>query len=116
MHKMIKVRWLGALMLAAVCAARAHAGPVVLLEDSVESTADQISLPSDPSGIVTVHACPACATQTFYIATDADLYVNGSPVTVAALKSALDRAGKTQVTVHYRIKDKLISRIILVTP
>lgn len=89
--------------------------PVVLIEASVESTADEISLPGVDSGIITVRGCATCSTQTFYFAKEHLLIVQGRQVDLAQMSAALRNAGKTPVTVHYRRSDSQVTRIVLLT-
>jgi hypothetical protein len=89
--------------------------PVTLTEGSVESTAADISLPGNESGIITVRSCPSCSAQTFYFAKDRVLIVNGKQVDLPQLSAALRMAGNTPVSVHYRRTDATVTRIVLLT-
>ncbi len=105
----------GLLALTLPLAASAARVPVTLTEGSVESTAADISLPGNESGIITVRSCPACSAQTFYFAKDRVLIVNGKQVDLPQLIAALRLAGNTPVSVHYRRSDATVTRIVLLT-
>ncbi len=104
------------LMAAALTAnvSKADRRAVVLLEGSIESTADLISLPGYDQGLVTVRPCSACAARTLYFEDQPDLFVSGRRVSIAELRGALAAAGDTSVTVHYRLSNMAITRIVLV--
>ncbi|MFO1469005.1 MAG: hypothetical protein U1F35_21570 [Steroidobacteraceae bacterium] len=87
--------------------------PVTLIEASVETTADDLSLPANESGIITAHSCPTCSLQTFYFAPEHLLILGGRPASLKEMTDALRHAGKAAVTVHYRRADQRVTRIVL---
>ena len=89
--------------------------PIAPIEGSVESTADQVSLPAAESGLVTARPCDDCAARTFYLDKERVLILNGHPVGLAEMSRALRSAGKAAVAVHYRVSDALITRIVVMT-
>lgn len=89
--------------------------PIAPIEGSVESTADQISLPVAEGGMVTARPCDDCAARTLYLDKDRVLILNGHPVGLAEMSRALRSAGKVPVAVHYRVSDSLVTRIVVMT-
>jgi len=87
--------------------------PVVLVEGAVETTANELSLPASEQGIITVRGCPTCSTQTFYFDKERQLMLNGRAVNLAQMTAALRAPGNVPVTLHYRVKDKLVTRIVM---
>lgn len=87
--------------------------PATLIEASVEAAADDLSLPADESGIITVRACAACAAQTFYFAKQYELILGGRRVELKQMSEALHRAGTAAVTVHFRRTDQQVTRIVM---
>lgn len=87
--------------------------PAKLIEASVEAVAEDLSLPMEESGIITVRACSSCSTQTFYFAREHVLILSGRPVSLKEMSAALRRNGKAAVTVHFRRDDQQVTRIVL---
>lgn len=90
--------------------------PVVLVEGAVETTANELSLPGSEQGIITVRACPACSTQTFYFDKERQLISGGHSLSLAQMTAALRAAGDAPVTLHFRRKDQVVTRIVLMAP
>jgi len=105
-------------LLALAGASSSHAGgiPTVLIEGAVETTANELSLPAAEAGIITVRACPTCSTQTFYFGKERQLFLDGKLVSLAQMSAALRIAGDAPVTLHYRRKDQVVTRIVFVVP
>jgi hypothetical protein len=103
----------GLLALAAPIVGFAAGVPVVLQEGAVETTANELSLPSSEAGIITVRACATCSAQTFYFDKERQLIAGGKPLSLAQMTAALHAAGNASVTLHYRRKDQLVTRIVL---
>jgi hypothetical protein len=104
--------------LAAIAAAQtvlADRLPIAPLEGSVESTADQVSLPVAEGGMVTARPCDECAARTFYLDKERELILNGHSVGLAEMTRALRSAGKVPVAVHYRVADSLVTRVVVMT-
>lgn len=84
-----------------------------LLEASVEAFAEDLSLPANESGVITVRGCPACSAQTLYFAKERVLILAGRPVSLKEMTDALRRDGKSTVTVFFRRTDQQVTRIVL---
>ena len=112
--KILKAQILAGIVAFGACTtAFANPPSLVLVEASVESTADQVSLPSSEQGILTVRACDNCSAQTFYLDKERQLMIGGKTVTLAEMSSALRTAGHVPVTVYYRRTDSAVTRISL---
>jgi hypothetical protein len=100
------------LLITAVAAARPHNQ---VLESSIETTADQVTMPTNQGGIVIARSCANCAIQSLRLAPDVELFLNGTKTDLYAFRNALGAATSTPLAIHYRLADSLISRIVLVT-
>ena len=60
-----------------------------------------------------MRACPACSTQTFYFDKERLLIAGGRPVSLVQMSAALHAANNAPVTLHYRRKDQVVTRIVL---
>ncbi len=106
---------LALLLLSGSGLAEAARQPMMVLEGSIETTAGQVILPSSSSGTALVYPCSGCAAQSLYLDANLALYLNGDSVTLATMSAALAASPGTQVTVHYRLADSRLTRLILVT-
>jgi hypothetical protein len=103
----------GLLLLAGSDAALAGRRPMVIQEGAVETTANELSLPGNEQGIVTVRGCATCSTQTFYLDKQVQFLLGGRHVSLTEMSVALRSASGAQVTLHYRRTDSLVTRVVL---
>lgn len=103
------VAFLGAVMLAAAAApAPAQRPPITVIEGSVETSADQVLLPSTLAGKVSVRGGGS-----LQLGPESQFYAAGRLVSLPDMAAFLRGAGRAPMTIHYRLKDGIVSRIVI---
>jgi hypothetical protein len=103
------VAFLGAVLLAAAGApAPAQRPPVTVLEGSVETSADQVVFPSSLAGKIDVRGG-----QSLQLGPDTQFVAGGKVVSLQAMAAYASGAGSTPLTIHYRLKDSVVSRVMI---
>jgi len=101
----------GGLLAALTLSARAQMPPATVTEASVETTSAAIHFPSSLAGRIQVQGCPACVDQTLQLDAHTQFYLNGAATTLAKMAAAALRAPDNSLTVHFRLKDKTVTRV-----
>ena len=95
----------------ALAASEAALPPGVVLEGSVETTTDGVIFPGDAGGRLQVRSCDGCLHST--VATDAHtVYLLAGEI--VSLKDMAQYALRTPghaLTIHYRLKDTVATRV-----
>ena len=106
-----------ALALMACCSSAANARTIPLkpIEASIETAADLLVVPSSNAGTLVVRGCPeeACALRSLAVDGRSRFIANGDEVTPAKFAAVLSAAGKKPVTVHYRLSDSKVTRVVI---
>ena len=105
----------GAMLAGLATSAFAAKFPVTPIEGSIESAANLLVVPSSNAGTLVVRGCPEDACQIRSLTVDANTrYVAGkTDVTPAKFSSVLSAAGEKPVTVHYRLSDSKVTRVVI---
>ena len=93
---------------APIAALAAELPPV---EESVEATTDAVSLPST-RGRMIARSCPTCPERYLSLNGQSRIFIGEEEVNYAKLKQAMN-AARQSLTIHYREKDKTVTRIVL---
>jgi hypothetical protein len=93
--------------------AQAQLPPALLLEASVETNGASVYFPSTVSGKVVVQGCPECREQSLQLAPTTGYFINGRRVTLVQITNAARGGADKSLTIHYGLKDKIVSRIDL---
>ena len=100
-------------MLAWTLVAQAQLPAALLLEASVETNGANVHFPGAVSGKVVVQGCPQCREQALQLAPTTGYFINGQPATLSQITNAARGGIDKPLTIHYRLKDKIVSRIDL---
>ena len=103
------------LLLAAIGLANAQLAPNVVLEAAIETATDQVILPATLAGRVTVRNCVGCQHSTLQL--DASTKFNLAGQSVSLKEMAAYASGKRDqpLTIHYRLRDSVVSLISVLT-
>jgi hypothetical protein len=103
------------LLALAACALSAQAQllPNKVLETSVETTGVAVHFPASAAGSVLVQGCPQCRDQSLQLAAATGYFINGQRATLAQITSAARGGADKSLTIHFRLKDKVVTRIDL---
>jgi hypothetical protein len=93
--------------------AQADLAAITVLESSVETTGVAVHFPSSATGNVLVQGCPQCRDQSLQLAPETGYFINGQRVTLAQITSAAQGGADKPLTIHFRLKDKIVTRIDL---
>ena len=100
-------------LVVAACVAQAQLPPATVMEASIETDGNGARFPASSTGTVVVQNCPHCVEQTLRLDGHTQFFINGQATTLAKLTSAaLGGAGKP-LTIHYRLTDKVVTRVDL---
>jgi hypothetical protein len=101
------------LALAGVGAARAQLPPATPIEDSIETTTDAVIFPSSLSGRVQVRGCEGCEHPTLQLDNNTQCILAGRVVTLRELASNAQQSSARSLTIFYRQRDLVVSRIVV---
>jgi hypothetical protein len=103
------------LLALAACAftAQAQLPPIKIIEASVETTGVAVHFPASAAGSVLVQGCPQCRDQSLQLSAATGYFINGQSVTLAQITSAARGGADKALTIHFRLKDKIVTRIDL---
>jgi hypothetical protein len=85
--------------------------PAVVIEGSVETTTDAVIFPSGLDGRVQVRGCEGCAHSTLQLDRDTQCILAGHTVTLREMAAYAGRTGARPLTISYRLRDLVVSRI-----
>ncbi len=104
-----------ALALAGACGgAGAQRPPATPIEGSVETTTDAVILPADLTGRVTVRSCGGCQHPTLQLDASTQINLGGRKATLGELASYAQRHAGRALTIHYRLRDFIVSYISVI--
>ena len=95
---------------------QAQLPPVTVMEASVETYGNAVHFPSSLSGKVVVEGCPQCTEQALQLDAHTHCFLNGQEISLGKLAAAALGAAEKPLTIHYRLKDKVVTRIDLTVP
>jgi hypothetical protein len=90
---------------------RAQLPPNVVLEASVETTTDSVSFPSGLDGRVSVRGCVGCQHDTLQLDANTRCIIGGQAVSLRDMAAYAQRNVGRSLTITYRLKDQVVSRI-----
>ena len=108
MNKALKALLVGLALAAASGIALAQRPPVTVIEGSVETNADQVIFPGSLAGKVDVRDG-----QSLQLGPDTQFVAAGKVLSLAEMTAYARGAGSAPLTIHYRLKDSVVSRIII---
>jgi hypothetical protein len=85
--------------------------PNVVLEASVETTTDAVTFPSGLDGRVSVRGCIGCQHDTLQLDANTLCIIGGQNVTLRDMAAYAQRNAGRSLTITYRLKDQIVSRI-----
>jgi hypothetical protein len=105
---------MGVAIVALACAGspvHAQRPPVTVIEGSVETTTDSVIFPSGLDGRVQVRGCDGCLHTTLQLDKDTKCILAGHTVTLREMAAYASRASARPLTISYRLRDLVVSRI-----
>jgi DNA replicative helicase MCM subunit Mcm2 (Cdc46/Mcm family) len=100
-------------MLAWTLTAQAQHQPSKVIEASVETSGDAVHFPSSASGRILVQGCPECRDQSLQLDAASAYFIDGQRVTLAQITGAARGGANRPLTIHFRVKDKVVTRVDL---
>jgi hypothetical protein len=101
---------------AASTLAHAQHPPITVMEASVETSADQVHLPSSLAGTIQVLGCPQCRLQSLQLDSSSQFFMNFQEVSLVQFSTAALNAVGKPLTIHYRLSDSIVTRVDLTVP
>ena len=92
-------------------AVRAQLPPAVPIEGSVETTTDEVIFPSGLDGRIQVRGCEGCEHTTLQLDKDTKCILAGQTVTLRDMAAYAHRVSAHPLTISYRLRDQVVSRI-----
>jgi len=90
---------------------RSQMPPNVVLEASVETTTDAVTFPSGLDGRVSVRGCVGCLHDTLQLDAKTRCIIGGQAVSLRDMAAYAQRNVGRSLTITYRLKDQVVSRI-----
>src|SRR6476660_2129845 len=90
---------------------QAQMPPAMVIEGSVETTTDAVIFPSGLDGRVQVRGCEGCAHSTLQLDKDTQCILAGRTVTLREMAAYASRTSARPITISYRLRDLVVSRI-----
>ena len=97
----------------AACLAQAQLPPATVTEASIETNGNAVRFPASSSGALVVQGCPQCLEQSLRMDAHTRFSLNGREITLTKLAAATLGAANKPLTIHYRLKDKVVTRVDL---
>jgi hypothetical protein len=91
--------------------ARSQMPPNVVIEGSVETTTDAVIFPSGLDGRVDVRHCLGCLHSTLQLDQDTACILAGHTVSLRDMAAFARANGDKPLTISYRLRDLVVSRI-----
>jgi hypothetical protein len=107
---------MAAAIVALACAGgsvRAQLPPAMVLEGSVETTTDAVIFPSGLDGRVQVRGCEGCAHSTLQLDKNTQCILGGQTVSLREMATYAGRTSARPLTISYRLRDLVVSRIMV---
>lgn len=92
-------------------AVHAQRPPVTVIEGSVETTTDAVIFPSAVDGRVQLRDCEHCEHATLQLDKDTKCILAGHTVSLRDMAAYAHRASSRPLTISYRLRDLVVSRI-----
>lgn len=108
MNTTIKAYLVGLALAVAGGNALAQRPAVTLMEGSVETSADRVIFPSSLAGRINVRGG-----HSLQLGPDTQFIATGKLVSLREMAASARGAGSTPLTIHYRLKDAIVSRITI---
>ena len=88
--------------------------PGTIIEGSIETNTDALIFPVDTSGRVTVRNCGGCESSTLQLDAATQFNVGGHLVSLREMAAYARQSSGRPATIHYRLRDKVVSRISII--
>ncbi len=113
MHSSIKTLVSAALLALAACIgpAQAQMPPNVVIEGSVETSTDAVIFPSGLDGRVDVRNCLGCLHSTLQLDQNTRCILAGHTVSLREMAAFARQNSGKPLTISYRLRDLVVSRI-----
>lgn len=85
--------------------------PGIVLEGSVETTTDAVIFPGDASGRLSVRGCNGCAHSTIQVDGNTQYLLAGESLGLREFAQYALRNPGRSLTIHYRLKDTVATRV-----
>jgi len=95
----------------AVGVARAQLPPSMVIEGAVETTTDAVIFPLSPSGRVQLRNCGGCEHATLQLDQDTKFILAGHSVSLREMSAFAQQASARALTISYRLRDLVVSRV-----
>ena len=111
------MRHAGKVLLMALALAGAGTGvwaqlpPGTVIEGSIETNTDALIFPLDTHGRITVRNCGGCESPTLQLDAATQFSLAGRKVTLHEMADYAHKTSHHLATIHYRLRDKVVSRI-----
>ena len=92
-------------------AVHAQLAPAMVIEGSVETTTDAVIFPSGLDGRVTVRGCEGCLHSTLQLDKNTQCILAGQTVSLHDMAAYAQKASARPLTISYRLRDLVVSRI-----
>jgi hypothetical protein len=92
-------------------AAWAQMPPGTVIEGSIETNTDALIFPLDAHGRITVRNCGGCQSPTLQLDAATQFQLAGHSVTLREMADYAHQTSGRLATIHYRLSDKIVSRI-----
>ena len=96
-------------------AVRAQMPPNTVIEASIETTTDQVIFPSTSAGRVQVRNCTGCLHATLQLDADTQFNLAGQNLSLKQMSAYAGAKRGQPITIHYRLRDLVVSLVTVVT-
>jgi hypothetical protein len=101
-----------ALIAAVALSAPAHA-EIIALEEAVETSTNQTTLPGSDKGVIVAKLCPSCALSVLRLTTGTSFLVGKTTVSFVQLKKFVNTTESHSMVVLYDKRQKTVTRVIV---
>src|ERR1700704_3054494 len=113
MRHAAKVLLMALALAAAGTGAWAQLPPGVVIEGSIETNTDALIFPIDTHGRITVRNCRGCESATLQLDDATQFNLAGHLVTLKDMAAYARQKSGHIALIHYRLRDKVVSRILI---
>ena len=92
---------------------RAQLPPAMVIEGSVETTTDAVIFPASLDGRVQLRSCGGCEHPTLQLDRNTVCILAGRTVSLRDMAAYAQRASERPLTISYRLRDLVVSRIVV---
>ena len=96
-------------------AVRAQMPPNTVIEASIETLTDRVIFPATLAGRVLVRNCAGCLHATLQFDADTQFNLAGQNLSLKQMAAYAGARGGQPITIHYRLRDLVVSLVSVVT-